>query len=451
VSGTTIGVLGATWRATVTPWGDVLPWGPNDAADDGPAPLRWYIAADDRWHVPEHESAVRQTRIDGAPVVETRVRIPSGDAVHRVWATGDGITVVEIENDSAMPIAVAVTRRDVLTSRPPADVPIEGIELPAESIVLPVGHRSSVRVGLAHDGRGAGTLPDDLAPALQVARGWTTIAERAGRVVLPDAAWADSVTAARCDVALVGPVDPGEDPVAFLLGVGEMVRMGDAAEPWVIDVVEAAETVMRRHRKADGLPWDVRAALGSAARVMARAGENRGVDDIEAVLARAPGITTVDLAPPQGIRVVPWVEQHLARPLPGAACALLPGGFPTTWFGAAVEAYRLPAGPRHAVSYAIRWHGERPAVLWEVEGPAGDGDVGAPGVRLTGGGVDPAWQTDQATGEALWASPPGAADAIAAAAIAAAAAQTDEPTEAGPSTPAVDPLGIDPSDGISFS
>lgn len=437
-------MLGATWRATVTPWGDVLPWGSDAGPDTDTTPLRWYIAADDRWHVPEQEAAVRQTRIDGTPVVETRVRIPSGDAVHRVWATGDGITVVEIENDSAMPIAVAVTRRDVLTSRPPADVPIEGIDLPADSIVLPVGHRSSVRIGLSHDGRGVGTLPDDLAPALQVARGWTTIAERAGRIVLPDAAWADAVTAARCDVALVGPVDPGEDPVAFLLGVGEMVRMGDAAEPWVIDVVEAAETIMRGVRKATGLAWDVRAALGSAALVMARAGEDRGVEDLEATLSRAPGITTADLAPPQGIRVVPWVEHHLARPVPGAACALVPSGFPTSWFGAAVEAYHLPAGPRHVVSYAVRWHGERPAVLWEVAGPAG--------LRLTGGAADPAWHTDLPTGEALWASPPGAAEAIAAAALGSLQDEAQvQDTTTDPTGPTIVPEDVDPSDGISFS
>lgn len=438
VSGTTIGVLGATWRATVTPWGDVLPWG------DGPAatPLRWYIAADDRWYVPENEATVRQTMIDGAPVIETRVRIPSGDAIHRVWATGDGITVVEIENDSAMAIAVAVTRRDVLTSRPPTEVPIEGIELPADSIVLPVGHRTSVRIGLAHDGSGIGTLPDDISPALQVARGWTTIAERAGRVVLPDSSWADAVVAARCEVALEGPVHPADDPVAFLLGVGELVRMGDDPEPWVIDVVEEAEPLMRRHRKAEGMPWDVRAALESASRVLARAGEQRGVEDIEAALAKSPGVTSAALARPEGIRAVPWVETHLARPLPGAACAVFPSGVPTPWLGVNVEAYHLPAGPRHAVSYAVRWHGERPAVLWEVEGPAG--------LRLTGGAADPEWHTDQPAGEGL----------LAPQAVPAALAATPEPVQPEPVQPEpvqpepVQPEPVEdvaPDDGLSFS
>jgi hypothetical protein len=177
---------------------------------------------------------------------------------------------------------------------------------------------------------------------------------------------------------------------------------------------------------------------------MARAGEDRGVEDLEATLSRAPGITTADLAPPHGIRVVPWVEHHLARPAPGAACALVPNGFPTSWFGASVEAYHLPAGPRHVVSYAIRWHGERPAVLWEVAGPAG--------LRLTGGAADPAWHTDLPTGEALWASPPGAAEAIAAAALGSLqdeAQVQDTPTDLPGAT--IVPEDVDPSDGISFS
>ena len=75
VQGRTIGILGQTWRATVTPAGDVCPWDDLEA-------VRWYVAADDRWHVPADEVAVRQRSIDGAPVLETRVRIPGGDVIH---------------------------------------------------------------------------------------------------------------------------------------------------------------------------------------------------------------------------------------------------------------------------------------------------------------------------------------------------------------------------------
>ena len=421
VSGTTIGVLGATWRATVTPWGDVLPWGDE-------APLRWYVAADDRWHVPEQETAVRQRCVDGAPVLETRLRIPTGDAVQRVWATGDGITVVEVENDSAMPIAVAFTRRDVLTSRPPTDVPVEGIDLPAETIVLPVGHRSTVRVGLAHDGRGAGSLPDDLPPALQVARGWTTLTERASRVVVPDVSWSDALVSQRCRVSLEGPADPDEDPVAFLIGVGELVRTGDLAEPWTLDVVSAAETLLRRHRRDAGLPWDTRAALLAAATVLARADETRGCDDVLASLDGLAATTSVALAAPDGIRAVPWIENRLARLVDRSCAAVLPDGVPVEWLGVNVEAYRVPAGPRHHVSFAVRWHGERPALLWEVEGPAG--------LRLTGGGADPSWSTVDPSGETLLAAPAGAPRVVPA----------DEPSAPSP----VLPTDL-PADGGSFS
>lgn len=392
ITGTTIGVLGGDWRATVTPWGDVLPWGDE-------APLQWAIAADDRWHRPADETAVRQRAVDGTPVIETRVRVPGGDAVHRVWATAEGVTVVEVENDSSMPFAVAFTRPDVLTSRTPADVPIQGIDLPPGSFIVPIGHRSSARIGLDHRGTGAGRLPDDLPTALQVARGWTTITDRASRLVLPDAGWSEAVVAARCAVTLEGPPDPADDPVGFLIAVGELVRTGDAAEPWVIDIAEEAEPLMRKHRRANGMPWDVAAALWATARVLAAAGESRGSADVAAALASSPERTTVDLQLPTGIRCVPWVEQHFARPVTDDLASLLPNGFPDGWLGAGVEGYRIPLGTTRAVSFALRWHGERPAVLWEVEGQAG--------LQLDGGGADPAWHTTEPRGEALWAAPRG--------------------------------------------
>jgi len=145
----TIGVLGRHWRATVSNAGSIQPWGNGDEPL-----LDWFVAADDRWHVPSQEAAVRQRRIDNAPVFETRLRVPSGDAVQRVWcvADGGGYTVIEIENESTLPFAVAFSRNDILSVRPPTNVPIEGIELPEGSVVFPVGHHSTIRVALAHAG-----------------------------------------------------------------------------------------------------------------------------------------------------------------------------------------------------------------------------------------------------------------------------------------------------------
>jgi hypothetical protein len=141
VDAVTVGVLGQRWRATVTPWGAVEQW-------DGLGRLDWYVAADDRWHVPADEPTVRQRSIDGTPVVETRVRIPSGDAVQRVYAVADhgGLTIVEVENDSPLPIAVAFTGAELCAIRPPTDVPIKGIDLHGPVTTFPVGHRATLTV-----------------------------------------------------------------------------------------------------------------------------------------------------------------------------------------------------------------------------------------------------------------------------------------------------------------
>ena len=50
------------------------------------------------------------------------------------------------------------------------------------------------------------------------------------------------------------------------------------------------------------------------------------------------------------------------------------------------------------VSYAVRWHGARPALLWECERP----------IRLSAPGLDRDWSTTEPRGETLLAAPPGA-------------------------------------------
>ena len=54
--------------------------------------------------------------------------------------------------------------------------------------------------------------------------------------------------------------------------------------------------------------------------------------------------------------------------------------------------------PTHAglLSYAVRWHGARPALLWELRPHAG-----VERVRLTAPGLDPSWTTEELRGEAL--------------------------------------------------
>ncbi len=109
---TMIGNLSSPREAIVDPRGLVTTWFDGWSLD-------WWIGTGDRWHVPAREDAVRQRLLDAAPVVETAMSIPGGDAVHRAYAmrpSGDDgghgeLVIVEVENRSALPVAVALAVR----------------------------------------------------------------------------------------------------------------------------------------------------------------------------------------------------------------------------------------------------------------------------------------------------------------------------------------------------
>jgi hypothetical protein len=380
----TTGVNGGTWRASITAWGAVEPW-------DGTPGLDWFVAADDRWHVPEAEPTVRQHRRSGTPVTETRVRVPHGDVVQTVSSCADagGITVIEVQNESTLPVAIAFDRRDVLTERPIAEVPIEGIELPPGSFVLPLGHRATLRVGIPHGTRRGGALPARLPSSAQVERGWIALTDRASRFVLPDGESGDSlvgrVRAERCELVLGNLADPEDDPSSFVLGLAELVRMGERPGPWVERLAAVVERI------APGPTWEVDAALDAAMRTFRAAGEERAVRDLQRIVV-GRSRSSPPVAEPDGVWRVAWLESRVAE-----RGALFPRGFPTEWLGQSIEVHGVPTGPSSSVSLAVRWHGSRPAVLWEQSG--------AP-VELTAPVAAPDWATSAATGEALWLTPP---------------------------------------------
>jgi len=388
----TTGVLGGRWRGTVTEWGGIEPWNTDPV-------LQWHIAADDRWHSPEHEPAVRQTRVEGTPVVETRVRIPNGDAVQRVYSVPDhgGLTIIEVENASPLAIAVAFTRGDLLSVRP-ASAPIEGIDLPAGSIAFPVGHHATLTVALPHSHGRPGTLPEGLAPAAGVVRGWLTIVERAGRMLLPDPALSERVVSERCEMALGGPVPPDDDPVAFLLGVGQLVRMGELADPWLPDLAYGIELAVKESAR----DWAFAAALEAADGVLEVAGDTRARADLQGVRDWAKTQVALPAGEPTDpTRMIAWVEHRLAaRRHDGVGgAALLPEGLPADWVGINFEVYGVPTSAESTVSFAVRWHGERPAVLWEQSGTA---------LQLSSPLLAPDWSSTDTKGEALWPAPEGA-------------------------------------------
>ncbi|HVX17722.1 MAG TPA: hypothetical protein VHA73_06795 [Acidimicrobiales bacterium] len=110
---TSIGTIDGPALAAVDPRGLVTPGGASWSLD-------WWVGADDRWHLPSEEVAVRQRPLGAAPVVETAMRIPNGDAVQRVYAAQvpDGhVVVVEVENRSSMPFALAWAVRPFVRGR----------------------------------------------------------------------------------------------------------------------------------------------------------------------------------------------------------------------------------------------------------------------------------------------------------------------------------------------
>ncbi|MDW3214308.1 MAG: hypothetical protein R8G01_09945 [Ilumatobacteraceae bacterium] len=403
----TTGVTGRPWRASITEWGTIEPW------DDVPT-LDWFVAADDRWHVPAEETSVRQRRVEGTAVTETRVRVPSGDVVQRIYSVADagGLTVVEFENESPMAVAVAFDRSDVLTERPIVDVPIEGIELPEGAFVIPLGHQATARIALAHGGQRSGPIPAGVSTMTQVVRGWLSLTERASRFVLPDgdrgSLLAEEITAQRCEIALGSIPRAADDAAGFVLALGELVRMGEPPDPWMPELVDAVQAL------GPVAGWDADAALAAAGRVLTVAGERRARRDLERIVARrSPSAPPAD--PPGGVRSIAWLESHLAR-----AGALLPVGMPGDWLGRSVDVYGVPTVAGSAVSFAIRWHGERPALLWEQTGDA---------IELSAPIAAPEWSSSETKGETLWPPPPGAQPIVSDVAGDATPAPVVEPSE----------------------
>jgi hypothetical protein len=87
----------------------------------------------------------------------------------------------------------------------------------------------------------------------------------------------------------------------------------------------------------------------------------------------------------------------LVRDQPGASLAVCTW-FPPAWRGQELEVHGMPTRAG-LLSYAIRWHGQRPALLWEVVGSGAE-------VRLTAPGLDPSWSATGRRGEALLAPSP---------------------------------------------
>jgi hypothetical protein len=243
---TAIGNIGSSWEAIVDPRGLVTPWFDGWSLD-------WWIGAEDRWHLPSNESGARQRLVDGAPVVETVLRVPGGEAVHRAYAIAeDDLAVVEIENRTSTPFAVALAVRPYNP---------EGLAV-VERIAL---HERTVTV----DGRPALLFP-----------------QRPGRMAggtFRDGDSANVVTSGRAGTELPDPLrcDVGLAQAAFVfpLAHGASLRVAMPLEP--VRRTRRRGLARRRAERAPDIPATVPSgeAVARAWGVHARKGMQLSVPD----------------------------------------------------------------------------------------------------------------------------------------------------------------------------
>jgi hypothetical protein len=368
----------------------------------------WLVGAEDRWHDPRHDAAVRQQRLDPAPLYETRVRIPSGDAVQRVYgarAGGAALAVIEVENASPAPFALALiahadsfARRGTTisldgnlvringrvgfvlprapmrwaTGRGEVDVADvagivssgaarEGAFEPMQApryeeahagFVFPVAHRTTLRIAMLLD-----DVPDldqhvleSLPSSDAVRRGWVAQLDRAMRVELPDGL-GDAVDVARSELLLDAP--------ASSAGVVALEDWGfdtEAAGIWARLTIRERNEARQRVFHADA--WE------------------RLASDAD----RGYSVTR--------LRLVRDVLIHDR----GEQIDILPG-FPAEWAGQSIAVHDAPTRAGK-VSFAVRWHGDRPALLWEAP----------ENVELHAPALDPSWSAPGGSGETLLAA-----------------------------------------------
>lgn len=502
--GTGIGTLDGGARALVDPAGLVSPAGRTWSLD-------WWVGAEDRWRLPADEVAVRQRLVGSAPVVETRLRVPSGDAVHRAYAArtlaGHDVLVVEVENASKVPFAVALALRPVTTDatgsverlqlhgdrlevdgetalllpRAPGraalgagaggdvtDLVLDGRAgevaglapvactdgLANGALLFPLAHTATLRVVLPLGG--PDVAPGEVPGPDDVASGWARQVSVGARVELPDRRLRDAVAASARHLLLASPSAEVAEALD-LLGLRDAATVAldaavraDARRPGALlralgrhgDLTPLAPPATPAHdlvaRTADvDLPLVVaeavaglartdaadravgHAALPSVARLLTRLGEDRAAADVEALAQRAADDAderdveaalsallrdasgTWTWAGPAGPHdpAVNAAAVSLVRDLlvaEGDRTLALSPVVPEPWLGQGWEVHDLPT--RHgALSFAVRWHGERPALLWELV------PTGTEPVALTAPGLDPGFRTADPTGEALLA------------------------------------------------
>ena len=305
--------------------------------------------------------------------------------------------------------------------------------LAAAAVVLPLARGVPVRVCLPVEGEPAGRGSPQ-----EVAAGWRAVAARAASVELPDVtavrAWGRGVAAS---ILAAGSAEPeAAARAAIVLDRVGLADEADRAREVLADAVERSQ-----------LPPDAAlVAMQAFASRRLRAGRDSGLAELAGPLAAVAGdrldVFTLEQAAAALEAEAPAAARDARRLLAetaGRASAPRPpfaddavaaavrdsiayGGdglagieallgclvaeapdhivmapaLPGAWRGAPADASSLDT--RHGrLSFSVRWHGSRPAVLWDLQPAEADGS----GETTVHCGLDESWESSAPAGEAL--------------------------------------------------
>ncbi len=514
-----VGTIGSPRRALVEGSGRIT----IGAGTADEVLVGWWIGAEDRWYIPEREITIRQTLVQGAPVVMTAIRIPGGDATHTVFGAVQGpreLAVIEIANKARAPLVCVLTvsgpgARNVSVDgatvrvdgfalltlpRPPmrtaaaasladleaivtvgdaasGETGLGARDAGAFALLLPVSQATSIRASLLVGA--TSTIAMNGTPVLSslpdvhtAASGWAVHLARGPRLSSPDRernervraviggallaaepVIADSSTSVRTRAVLARAFDAAglhAEAGALLDGIDEHQARGGligdalsagsrsdieaslhttaavidalAHHAWVTDdaifaetfapaAAGAAEAIVKAARKDDRLR-PLLASAGSLRALFITGSDLRAATQAKAMWERfgspwpLPPLPLPPLpASSAGGSFVPDDPLRLAAAIRSSCDELasvgpdgsidLFRGFDASWRGSSFDV-RNVAVPGGRLSAAVRWHGQRAAVLWEVEGPND--------VTITCQSIDPSWSATGRRGDALLAA-----------------------------------------------
>ena len=188
----------------------------------------------------------------------------------------------------------------------------------------------------------------------------------------------------------VEQADVAEDALVLAAVIGEPAAAGDTEG----DVSAFGVALAERDLVAGGSPQGLLA-------LARRLGERRAGGVPDAVGSQATlGFDVAELSETRSAILDSMVSDAPTGPV-------ILGAWPDEWVGTSLEAHGLPSAWGR-VSFALRWHGTRPALLWEVS-PAVGSTMGRSAPVLQAPGLAPGWSTTGWSGDSLLPEPGDAA------------------------------------------